>query len=152
MFRIARVPLTLAGLVAASSFAASLQAGAQTKRPDTPAPRAATAAQASVGPTLSAPTAVIRGPTIIKVDSVAQFDGTGSTSVPAGRRLTYQWSFGDGGTAAGATVSHKYTRAMESCTIIQGVMSAAHPLDVTLVVADGAMRSAPAVQKIRVCP
>ena len=76
-------------------------------------------------------------------------DGAGG---PTGRRLTYQWSFGDGGSATGATVIHKYTRSMESCTVIQGVMSAAHPLDVTLVVADGALKSAPAVQKIRICP
>lgn len=152
MFRVARFEVALAGLVTACAFAAGSPLGAQTKKGDTLVPKTATAAQAKMGPTLTAPTAVIRGPTMIKVDTLAQFDGTGSTSAPAGRRLTYLWNFGDGGTATGATVSHKYTRSIESCAIVQGVMSGAHPLDVTLVVTDGVLKSVPAVLKLRVCP
>ena len=42
------------------------------------------------------------------VNQTVQFNGSGSYD-PNGSIVSYAWSFGDGGTASGVTVSHKYT-------------------------------------------
>ncbi|MHC4914793.1 MAG: PKD domain-containing protein [Planctomycetota bacterium] len=56
-----------------------------------------------------APTAVmVASPTSGNVPLPVSFDGTGSTD-PDGNIVSYAWNFGDGGTAAGATVTHTYT-------------------------------------------
>lgn len=99
-------------------------------------PPVANAALAAASTARGVPTAVIKGTIGIQVDSLASFDGSGSTSIPPGRALAYQWDFGDGATATGAMASHRYHVAK------------AYP--VTLVVTDGVTRSAPAVSQLRV--
>ncbi|MBI3568159.1 MAG: PKD domain-containing protein [Gemmatimonadetes bacterium] len=100
------------------------------------APQVANPALAAAASARAVPTAIIKGPMGIAVDSLATFDGTGSTSVPAGRALAFHWDFGDGTTAAGATVGHRYKTVSE--------------FTVTLVVTDGVLRSAPVTRTIRV--
>jgi PKD domain len=105
---------------------------------DATPPAVANAALAAAAAARGAPTAVIKGTIGIQVDSLASFDGSGSTSVPPGRALAFQWDFRDGTTATGAKVSHRFHVAKE--------------YSVTLVVTDGVTRSAPAVSQVRVAP
>ncbi|HET7904236.1 MAG TPA: PKD domain-containing protein, partial [Candidatus Eisenbacteria bacterium] len=53
------------------------------------------------------PTADANGPYSGVVNIAIQFNGSGSTD-PDGDALTYTWTFGDGGSANGATPSHAY--------------------------------------------
>jgi PKD repeat protein len=53
------------------------------------------------------PTADANGPYSGVVNIAIQFNGTGSTD-PDGDALSYSWTFGDGGSANGATPSHAY--------------------------------------------
>lgn len=55
------------------------------------------------------PCAVAEGPGISCVDTEIIFDGTKSTDSPEDK-LTYRWNFGDGKTADGAKVRHKYAK------------------------------------------
>ena len=75
------------------------------------------------------PTAVINGPVSGTEDIAISFDGLNSTDDDSDP-LTYQWNFGDGTTAAGASATHSYT--------------AGGNYIVTLVVNDGKASSAPA--------
>ena len=45
-----------------------------------------------------------------RAGQVIQFNGTGSSD-PGGSIRTYEWYFGDGGTATGPTPTHRYTRS-----------------------------------------
>src|SRR5207249_7346568 len=54
-----------------------------------------------------APTAVAGGPYSGSEGTAVSFDGSGSSDAD-GDALTYAWSFGDAGTAAGAKPSHTY--------------------------------------------
>ena len=56
------------------------------------------------------PRAVIEGPTQGLVGAVLNFNGS-SSSDPDGHIGSYQWNFGDGATAGGVNVSHKYGQA-----------------------------------------
>ena len=55
------------------------------------------------------PTAVIDGPYTSTEGSAVPMSAVGSTD-PDGDALTYAWTFGDGGVASGATVSHTYAQ------------------------------------------
>jgi len=111
----------------------------QAPRPrDATQPAVANAVLAAAATARGVPTAVIKGTIGVQADSLASFDGSGSTSVPPGHALAYAWDFGDGATATGAKVSHRYRVAKE--------------YSVTLVVTDGVTRSAPAVSQLRVAP
>ncbi len=56
-----------------------------------------------------APTAkFIISPTAGSLKTIFQFDAGGSTDVALGLALTYSWKFGDGATASGRKVTHKY--------------------------------------------
>ena len=55
------------------------------------------------------PKAVINAPAQAQVDQVVPFDGSGSTAT--GPIAAYNWTFGDGGTAAGARAEHTYRNA-----------------------------------------
>jgi PKD repeat protein len=57
-------------------------------------------------PPNSPPTAAISGPSEGKINVALSFIGTGSD--PDGFVASYAWSFGDGGTATGSSVSHTY--------------------------------------------
>lgn len=52
----------------------------------------------------AAPTAVIAGPSKGRVGDALSFDGSASTG--AALLASYDWTFGDGGTASGATATH----------------------------------------------
>ena len=55
------------------------------------------------------PQAIISGPSQAVAGVAVTFDGSSST--PVGNLSSYQWNFGDGGTATGATVSHAFAQA-----------------------------------------
>ncbi|MBU4457137.1 MAG: PKD domain-containing protein, partial [Candidatus Omnitrophica bacterium] len=55
------------------------------------------------------PCAVAEGPEISCVNDKIAFDGAQSTDSPEDK-LTYKWDFGDGETAEGAKVEHKYAK------------------------------------------
>jgi len=55
------------------------------------------------------PCAIADGPNVTCVNTEILFDGTQSTDSP-GDNLTYKWNFGDGETAEGVKVSHKYAK------------------------------------------
>jgi PKD repeat protein len=74
------------------------------------------------------PKAVINGPVSGTEDVAINFDGLNSTDDDSDP-LTYQWNFGDGTTASGASTTHSYT--------------AGGNYTVTLVVNDGKVDSAP---------
>ena len=57
-----------------------------------------------------APTAVISGPSAAVAGTRVTFSGAGSTD-PDGSIASYAWSFGDGGTATGATAFHTFASA-----------------------------------------
>ncbi len=57
-----------------------------------------------------APTAAITGPPTAVAGTPVSFSGSGSTD-PDGSITTYAWTFGDGGTATGANVSHTFAAA-----------------------------------------
>jgi len=69
----------------------------------------------------------------VQVGTVVSFDGSASSD-PDGDALTYNWDFGDGGTAAGQKVTHTYT----------GV----NTYTVTLTVSDGSLSSADSLEVI----
>jgi PKD repeat protein len=54
------------------------------------------------------PTARIAAPAAWSEGDVVQFDGTGSSTDPAGGSLTFAWDFGDGSTGTGPTPTHVY--------------------------------------------
>jgi polyhydroxyalkanoate synthesis regulator phasin len=56
-----------------------------------------------------APVAAINGPFTASEGSAIAMSGAGSTD-PNGGALSYLWSFGDGGTATGISVSHTYAQ------------------------------------------
>jgi len=55
------------------------------------------------------PCAIATGPGISCINTEISFDGSQSTDSPDDK-LTYRWDFGDGETAKGAKVSHKYKK------------------------------------------
>ena len=55
------------------------------------------------------PQAIISGPSQAVAGVAVTFDGSSST--PVGGLSSYQWNFGDGGAATGATVSHVFAQA-----------------------------------------
>ncbi len=55
------------------------------------------------------PQAIISGPSQAVAGVAVTFDGSSST--PVGGLSSYQWNFGDGGTASGPTVSHVFAQA-----------------------------------------
>jgi PKD repeat protein len=65
---------------------------------------------ASGGPTNQAPVARPGGPYSGTVGSPLSFNGTGSSD-PDGSIASYQWAFGDGMSASGATPAHSYAVA-----------------------------------------
>ena len=66
------------------------------------------------------PTAVIAlSPSAPIVGQIINFDGSQSTA-PAGRTITsWQWSFGDGASDSGVTVSHRYNTAGDFTVILR---------------------------------
>ncbi len=54
------------------------------------------------------PVAVPQGPATANEGQTVTFSGAGSSD-PDGDALTYQWSFGDGGSGGGASVTHVFT-------------------------------------------
>ena len=71
---------------------------------------ATTTATVSTGSTPQAPIARPGGPYSGTVNATVSFDGSGSSD-PDGRVVSYDWRFGDGGTASGAQALHAYTTA-----------------------------------------
>jgi len=55
------------------------------------------------------PCAIADGPTFACINDEITFDGSQSTDSPDDK-LTYKWDFGDGSTAEGAKVKHKYMK------------------------------------------
>lgn len=133
MFRIARTSHVLAGFVVCAASTLGAQGGRATQ---TPPVQTATPTQAAASMPRAAPTAVIKGPLMVLKDSVAKFDGSGSTSVPAGHAMTYQWNFGDGTTGTGPTVTHKWSTPNSNSVVV------------TLIVTDGTFKSAPVTQTV----
>ncbi len=60
--------------------------------------------------TIGVPTAVIAPVSAATATVAVAFDGAGSSAL-IGSLVTHEWSFGDGATALGATVSHTYAAA-----------------------------------------
>jgi chitodextrinase len=58
---------------------------------------------------ITPPQAIISGPPQAVAGVAVTFDGSSST--PVGGLSSYQWNFGDGGAATGATVSHAFAQA-----------------------------------------
>jgi len=71
---------------------------------------ATTTATVSTGSTPQAPVARPGGPYSGTVNATVSFDGSGSSD-PDGRVVSYDWRFGDGGTASGAQALHAYATA-----------------------------------------
>ncbi len=80
------------------------------------------------------PQAIISGPSQAVAGVAVTFDGSSST--PVGGIASYQWNFGDGGTASGPTVSHAFGQA--------GVYN------VTLLVSNGAGQTSQAALTVQV--
>ncbi len=69
-------------------------------------------ASTSAGVTISEspkPVAVIDGPSESEINENITFDASNSQYASGYEILTYEWDFGDGGTATGQTVQHTYT-------------------------------------------
>ena len=60
-------------------------------------------------PTNAAPTASISGPSEGKINEAVSFNGVGTDT--DGTIVSYAWTFGDGGSALGSSVSHTYITA-----------------------------------------
>jgi len=71
---------------------------------------ATTTATVSTGSTPQAPIARPGGPYSGTVNASVSFDGSASSD-PDGRVVSYDWRFGDGGTASGAEALHAYATA-----------------------------------------
>ena len=71
---------------------------------------ASTTAQVSDGTGLQPPVANTGGPYQGTTASPVAFDGSASSD-PDGRIVSYDWTFGDGGTASGAKPTHAYSTA-----------------------------------------
>ena len=71
---------------------------------------ATTTASVSTGSTPQAPIARPGGPYSGTVNATVSFDGSGSSDAD-GRIVSYDWRFGDGGTASGAQALHAYATA-----------------------------------------
>ncbi len=56
------------------------------------------------------PTAAVDGPFASNEGASVTMSAAGSTDPDAGQTLTFAWTFGDGGTATGTTVSHTYAQ------------------------------------------
>jgi PKD repeat protein len=56
---------------------------------------------------IEGPVAVIAAPAAVPITETVTFDGSASR-IDEGRITAYEWDFGDGNTASGATVSHRY--------------------------------------------
>ena len=56
---------------------------------------------------IEGPVAVIKAPKAVPVTDTVTFDGSGSY-MKDGKLTAWQWDFGDGQTASGATVTHRY--------------------------------------------
>ena len=95
----------------------------------------ATTAEIAVPPANRAPTADPGGPYTGSTGETIRFDGSASSD-PDNDALTYLWSFGDGATGTGATPTHVYT--------VAGVY------EVSLVVNDGELDSAPVATRVEV--
>jgi PKD repeat protein len=95
----------------------------------------ATMAEIAVPPANRAPTADPGGPYNGSTGETIRFDGSASSD-PDNDALTYLWDFGDGATGTGATPTHVYT--------------AARVYEVSLVVNDGELDSAPVATRIEV--
>jgi PKD repeat protein len=95
----------------------------------------ATTAEIAIAPANRAPTADPGGPYSASTGETIRFDG-GASSDPDGDVLTYSWDFGDRTTGTGATPEHSYVAA--------GVY------EVSLVVSDGNLESAPAATRVEV--
>ncbi|MDH3908618.1 MAG: PKD domain-containing protein [Gammaproteobacteria bacterium] len=94
-----------------------------------------TTAEIAAAPANRAPTADPGGPYSASTGETIRFDG-GASSDPDGDALTYSWDFGDRTTGTGATPEHSYVAA--------GVY------EVSLVVSDGNLESAPAATRVEV--
>ncbi|MGE3166802.1 MAG: PKD domain-containing protein [Planctomycetota bacterium] len=55
------------------------------------------------------PTCSIQSPTVALTDTVVAFDASGTTDPDDDAISSYEWDFGDGGLATGATTTHTYT-------------------------------------------
>jgi mono/diheme cytochrome c family protein len=95
----------------------------------------ATIAEIAVAPANRAPVADPGGPYSGETGMAIRFDG-GASSDPDGDALTYSWDFGDRTTGTGATPEHSY--------------AASGVYEVTLVVSDGDLESAPAATRVEV--
>ena len=95
----------------------------------------ATTAEIAVPPANRAPTADPGGPYSGSTGETISFDGSASSD-PDNDALTYVWDFGDGATGTGATTTHVYT--------------AARIYEVSLVVNDGELDSAPVATRVEV--
>jgi heat shock protein HslJ/uncharacterized protein YraI len=85
---------------------------------------------------ITPPQAIISGPSQAVAGVAVTFDGSSST--PVGGLSSYQWTFGDGGAATGATVSHAFAQA--------GVYN------VTLLVSNAAGQTSQVMQAVQVSP
>jgi hypothetical protein len=84
----------------------------------------------------NAPTAVLTGPSSGNVNTSLSFSAEDSTDSD-GNALTFSWSFGDGGVATGATVTHSFVSANTytvEVTVSDGSLSAIATKSVTVVV------------------
>ena len=95
----------------------------------------ATTAEIAVPLANRAPTANPGGPYSGSTGETISFDGSASSD-PDNDALTYVWDFGDGATGTGATTTHVYT--------------AARIYEVSLVVNDGELDSAPVATRVEV--
>lgn len=81
---------------------------------------------------ITPPQAIISGPSQAVAGVAATFDGSSST--PIGGIASYNWNFGDGGLAAGPTVSHVFAQAGQYVVILAVTNAAGQSSQATLAV------------------